>query len=94
LNAVVLLVSVAWVVLNVVVLLVSKVVRVLCVVLNVVVVENEVSLVPLIVLVEVDVCLEVSCVTVNGPSREPPSFTYTSLTLLIVPLSLTARKEI
>lgn len=62
--------------------------------LKVVVVEKAVSRVPEIVVLDVSVALLVSCVTVNGPSREPPSFTYTSLTLLIVPLSLTARKEI
>lgn len=42
----------------------------------------------------VAVFLDVSCTAENGPARLPLSFTYTSLTLRIVPSSLTARKDI
>ena len=46
------------------------------------------------VVLDVAVFLDVSCTAENGPARLPLSFTYTSLTLRIVPPSLTARKEI
>ena len=62
-------------VLNVVVVLNTVVVTVLCWVLNVVVVLNVVNCNPEMVEVEVAVFLLVWCVMVNGPSREPPSFT-------------------
>ena len=89
-----LLVPVACVVLNVVAVLNTVVIAVLFDVSKVVVVLNAVVLTPDIVLCVVSVSLVVVCTTLKGPSREPPSFTNTWLTLLSVPSSLTARKEI
>ena len=66
---------VALLVLNVVDVLKTVVVTVLCCVLNVVVVSNVVNCKPEMVEVEVAVFLLVVCVIVNGPSRDPPSFT-------------------
>ena len=84
-------VSVAAAVLNEVSVEYNVVVVVLCVVLNVVVVVKAVSCTPDIVEVEVSVFLDVVSTTVKGPASAPPSFTYTSLILLRVPLSLTAK---
>jgi len=61
---------------------------------NAVVVLKVVTISVVFVVLDVSVFLVVSCTAENGPARLPLSFTYTSLTLLIVPLSLMARKDI
>ena len=61
---------------------------------NAVVVLKTVIISDVAVVLAVAVFLDVSCTASNGPARLPLSFTYTSLTLLIVPLSLMARKDI
>jgi hypothetical protein len=55
---------------------------------------NAVTISVVFVTLDVAVFLDVSCTAENGPARLPLSFTYTSLTLRIVPSSLTARKDI
>ena len=58
------------------------------------VVLNVVTISVVFVTFDVAVFLDVSCTAENGPAKLPLSFTYTSLTLRIVPLSLIARKDI